>query len=491
MEREGFIPYRLQEFWQRRFIQQKLRNPLGMVVIGVIGGFLALVFYGLGFKLGMSLTGLIVGLPVLVWAFLDLRVGIGLALVTAFLVNFISKYATAPVGTVLDGLLFYLLLSVIVQSGQRRDWQFPRYGIAVMIVIWIGYSGLQVLNPEAASKLAWLYTIRSYSLQSILFFIAFYAFQQRKHIDYILYFIFLLALVAALYGLKQEFFGYSDQEWAWLHAKRSRYKLIVQWDRYRVFSLFSDPTTFGTLMAYLGAFCFVMATGPFQWWKRIGLVLTGGVMYLSMAYAGSRTPFVLIPAAIFLFVLLNLRPKVIIAAAILGVIGIGFLKTSTSNPILIRIQSAFWPAHDASVQVRLENQKRIQPYLQSHPFGAGLGSTGIWGERFSPDSWLAGFAHDSAYVRIAVEMGAIGLVIYLMFLFFIFWTTIHYYFRVRDPVIKTIYLAFTIMIFMIALASYPQEVVTLQPTSIIFYTTLAIIVRLKDFDTPQNKADQL
>ena len=463
-------------------IEQKLLNPLGILLTVGIGLFMAMVFFLVGTKMGLLLGGALLAFPVLIWAFLDQRVGIGLALVVAFMVNFIGKYSSAPVGTALDGLLFFLLLSVIVQASQNRDWPFPRSGITIMLLIWIGYSCLQVLNPEAASKTAWLFTVRSYSLQSILFFVACYAFQSYKHIQQILYFILFLGLLSAIYGLKQEFLGYSNQEWNWLYASRSRYKLIVQWDRYRVFSFFSDPTTFGTLMAYLGGFCLVLATGPFHWIKRIILVLTALLMYLSMAYAGSRTPFVLIPAAIFLYVLLTLNKKAIVLAGILGIIGVGFLKTSTSNPVLIRIQSAFWPAQDASVQVRLDNQRLIQPYLQSHPFGAGLGSTGIWGERFSPDSWLAGFAHDSAYVRVAVEMGGVGLLIYLGFLLVIYKTALYHYFRVKNAKIKTIYLGFVIMIFMIALASYPQEVVTLQPTNIIFHTCLAIIVRLKDFD---------
>ena len=53
------------------------------------------------------------------------------------------------------------------------------------------------------------------------------------------------------------------------------------------------------------------------------------------------------------------------------------------------------------MRVRLENQRIIQPYIHSHPIGGGLGSTGIWGERFTPDSMLSSFAHDSGFVRIA------------------------------------------------------------------------------------------
>ncbi|MCP6423416.1 hypothetical protein NL463_29335, partial [Klebsiella pneumoniae] len=63
------------------------------------------------------------------------------------------------------------------------------------------------------------------------------------------------------------------------------------------------------------------------------------------------------------------------------------------------------------------NQKRIQPYILSHPIGGGLGATGVWGVRFAPYSFLANFPPDSGYVRVAVELGWIGLGIFCTLMF--------------------------------------------------------------------------
>ena len=363
-------------------LQQKLNNPMGyLVLIGIClfsSGAVAL----LGIKIGVLLIGAIVGIPILLLSIIDLRIGLGLILVIAFSVNFIAKYSDAPAGTALDGLLFLLLLSVMVQGGHKRDWHFPNSAISFAIIGWIAYNLLMAFNPEAPSRMAWVFTVRSYAIQQILFFIACYALRSKKQIKGVIQFIILLAFISALYGMKQEYFGYSAREWAWLYERPSRYTLIVQWNRYRAFSFFSDPTSFGTLMAYMGCFCFILATGPFQWWKRAGLMIAGVCMFLSMAYAGSRTPFVLIPAALVFYVVITMKKEVLIGGAILFMVGTVMIMKSTSNPVIFRIQSAFKPSTDASVQVRLENQKMIQPYMRTHPFGAGLGSTGIWGERF-------------------------------------------------------------------------------------------------------------
>ena len=169
-----------------------------------------------------------------------------------------------------------------------------------------------------------------------------------------------------------------------------------------------------------------------------------------------------------------------------GVLTVGaVMKGGHNNAVLFRISSAFKLSASAdTMDVRFESQKLIQPYIHTHPIGFGLGSTGVWGARFSPNSFLSDFQHDSGFVRIAVELGWIALILYCLMLFTILRTSIYYYFRVRNPKIKVIYLGLTAIFFELVLASYPQEAIIILPTSINFYVFLAVLVRLKDFDDP-------
>ncbi|HHH49921.1 MAG TPA: O-antigen ligase domain-containing protein, partial [Saprospiraceae bacterium] len=242
---------------------------------------------------------------------------------------------------------------------------------------------------------------------------------------------------------------------------------------------------FGIMMAYNAIICLILAMGPFDIKHRIALVISAVVMILGMAYAGSRTPIVMIPLGISFFTLLSFNKRIMAGALIVFVIGSAFMLKSTSNPVIWRIQSAFnLKASADTMNVRMKNQKFIQPFIHSHPFGAGIGSSGEWGARFNPDSMLAGFAHDSAFVRVAVELGWIGLIIYMLMLFVIIKTGIYYSLRVRNQKIKYMYMAITTAIFMLIFASYPQEVISQLPNSIIFYILVAILVKLKDFDDP-------
>ena len=134
------------------------------------------------------------------------------------------------------------------------------------------------------------------------------------------------------------------------------------------------------------------------------------------------------------------------------------------------------------MQLRLENQAFIQPFIQSHPLGGGLGSTGIWGQRFSPNTLLANFPPDSGYVRTAVEQGWLGLLLYCTFLFVCLVVGIRNYMRTENPLIRNYYQAFLVVLFALVLTNYPQEAIILLPNSVVFYLSLAALVKLKEFD---------
>lgn len=443
---------------------------------------LAGVFAWGGLTNGLLMTAVLASIPVIMTAMVNHQFGLSLMLIIGFFVHFLSKYSSAPAGISMDSLLFVMVFGLLLMQIHRRDWSFLNNSISFWVILWVGYNLLQGINPWAESKMAWLFTVRTMALMILVFFIASHNFNSLQKIKNILKLIIFLLLFAALYGLKQEYFGFSAAETNWVYADNLRFQLLFQWTRMRIFSLLNDPTTFGIMMAYGGVFSFILASGPFATWKRVSLLIAGALMLLAMAYTGTRTAYVLVPIGLALFAALTLTKRIMLGAGIVLMLGTLMVLKSTSNPLIYRIQSAFRVTEDESMQVRLKNQKIIQPFIWSHPVGAGLGSTGVWGKRFTPDSWLADFPHDSGFVRIAVEQGWIGLLLYLILLFVVMRTALHYYLRVKDPTIKVLYLAILVVIFMLTVGSYPQEIIVHLPSSLIFYILLAAIVRLKDFD---------
>lgn len=472
----------LRHWVSNQLLSEKLQSPLGFGILAIVAIGLSYVLTLLDLKYGVVLLAGIIGLPIVAACIYQQKFSVYLILTISIFVELFRKY-NIPFGTALDILLFISFFGILMHQVKDRRLDFAKSPISVWILVWVFYNLIQVLNPWAGSQMAWLYTVRSMAGLILFYFIACFAFTSLKTIKFTFKFMIGLAFLSALYGLKQEFFGFSDAEMAWLYADPERFQLIVQWSRMRIFSFFSDPTNYGIYMAYMGTLCFIMSTGPFKQMQRALLFTAGSCMFLAMAFAGSRTPFVLVPFGFLVYTMLTLSPRVIIVMLLGLVLGAGMVMKSTSNAVVYRIQSAFDPTKsDDTVKVRFDNQRMIQPFIHKHPFGAGLGSSGLWGKRFTPDSFLASFAHDSGFVRIAVELGWIGLILYCCFLFVAVRTAIFYYLRVKNPKIKAIYLGLTVMFFQLTLANYPQEAIVQLPTSIIFYVSLAMLVKLKEFD---------
>ena len=435
----------------------------------------------------MVLVGLI-GLPVLAFGFVRLDYGILLMLSIGFSIEFLRKYSEAPLGVALDGLLVVFAVSMLAGLAKSKDFSMFKHPISYMVLAWMYYCIFEFFNPWTVSRMAWLFTVRSLAGLLFLYFIAVYALDSVVKIKRVIKTVLALGFIAALYGLNQEFNGFSQAELAWLYADEKRFQLIFQWSRMRVFSVFAEPTTCGIVMGYLGAMCAVLLFGPYKAWKKAVLGIAMLAMIAVMGYAGSRTPIAMFPAGLAFFVLLNPKKHILLISLIFFTFGSLAMMKSTGNPVLHRIQSAFKPGADASMQVRFDNQKMVQPFIRSMPIGSGLGTTGDWGRRFAPGFWLANFAHDSGLVRIAVEAGWIGLIIYIIFLFTIMVTGIRQFFRVKDPVIKNLTLAILIVMFCLVVASYPQEAIPMLPTSLVFYLLLACMVRLGKLDEAQLKA---
>ncbi|MFW6348165.1 MAG: O-antigen ligase domain-containing protein, partial [Cyclonatronaceae bacterium] len=137
---------------------------------------------------------------------------------------------------------------------------------------------------------------------------------------------------------------------------------------------------------------------------------------------------------------------------------------------------------DASFNVRESNWEMVQPRVRANPIGVGLGSTGVWGQRFSPNSFWADFPPDSGYVRVAVEMGWIGLILLMLILGTAMKVGIASYFRIKNEQLKEIYLVLlSVFIAFIAL-NYPQEAITTPPFIFLFLFILAMIHVIPELD---------
>jgi O-antigen ligase len=414
--------------------------------------------------------------------------GIMVYLTLAYTMMWLSRYFIGdfPLGTLMDGMLVLFILGVFIQMKQKKEWYVFNNNISILILIWVVYNLMQALNPSAESKLAWLYTVRTMALVTLMYFIFVFNIRTKSFIKTILKWWIFCSFIAACYALKQEYIGFDSVEQKWLDSSPELYRLLFLAGHWRKFSMFSDPVTFAYNMCTASILCMALITGPMKTYKKIILGLLAFFFLYVMIFSGTRGANPLIPVALILFAILKFNKKILIFT-IIAFFFLGFLIIlPTSNQNILRFQTAFRPKEDASYQLREENQAKIKPYVYSHPFGGGLGATGEWGARFSPHSYLGTFQPDSGYVRTTVELGWVGLLLFSFMVFTILRTGINNYFKIKDPQLKSYSLAVVLIVFIWNVGNFPQQAIVQYPSNVLFFLSVALMVAIYRIDQQQN-----
>jgi O-antigen ligase len=114
----------------------------------------------------------------------------------------------------------------------------------------------------------------------------------------------------------------------------------------------------------------------------------------------------------------------------------------------------------------------------ARPFGGGIGSAGYWGMRFSPDTFLAKTPVDSWYVKIWVETGIVGIVLYLAITVFILVYLAIRLWKLTDHGRRQPLVALFAGMAGIFVANYGNQLLGQMPTNILFYISIAVIYNL-------------
>lgn len=152
-------------------------------------------------------------------------------------------------------------------------------------------------------------------------------------------------------------------------------------------------------------------------WKNkiffLGIAVISGY---GLMIAGTRSALFVALAGFVLYTLLSKNWKLFLFSLSLIIAIIGFLKFTTigdENRLVHRMRTAFDP-NDASLQVRLENQKAIKSYMKEAPWGIGIGRDGSNVPVTNKYRLVSTTATDSTLVYIWTRTGIIGLSIYLL-----------------------------------------------------------------------------
>jgi putative inorganic carbon (hco3(-)) transporter len=470
------------------FVVTKLNNPAGYLLLLLLAAGIGVAVAKGGMIAGILPVAALVGVAGIYMVVAFPKIGVVIFLTAAYFLLLVIRIGVGfPLGTLMDGMEALFLLGLFLQQKIKPEWHLFKGSVSRLMLIWIVYNLLEFANPAAASRVAWVFTVRTVALVMVMYFIFMYHIRTKKFVKFILKLWLVLAFIGATYAYKQEHFGFFPFEERYLHSDPNVELLLFIGGTWRKFSIFSDPVVYAYTMSFSSLLCIGLLTGPLPLKKKLVLYFLIFWYSLNMLYSGTRGAFVLVPAGMILYTILKFNKGMIIPICIAIVALIVIINMPTNNQIIYRFQTAFKPDNDPSYIVRKINQKRIQPFILSHPMGGGLGSTGEWGQKFSPGTYLASFPPDSGYVRVAVENGWLGLFILCSLMFTILKTGINNYFKIKDPELKSYALAMVLVIFAFHIANFPQEALVQYPSNVYFYLVIALINILLRIDNEQNE----
>ncbi|MDW7696027.1 O-antigen ligase family protein (plasmid) [Flammeovirgaceae bacterium SG7u.111] len=467
--------------------QKKLQSTTGFILLLVMSILTTFIITKTPSTFGLFIIGGLVGCLVLILAFVDSFFALTLAIIVSIVGNPIHKYLLRPIpfGVLVDVLIMINFIGCISMQLREKRWNTKTimHPVTFVQIIFTLYMMLQFFNTNMHSHQGYFGVARRIPVFLAVYFIAIYNLNNIKFLKKFIVFWLVVALITAFYAFYQEFAGITNYELRYYNSNEKALKLVFIGGRFRKFSFFNDPTSFGIFMAISGLLFMVLSMGPFKTRIKIGLFISSLIMFIAMAFSGTRTAYAIVPIGIVIFALMTITHKrtLIIASFFTVVMAVILYGPFYGNRTINRIRSTFKFSEDASLNVRDVNRAFIQPYIYEHPFGGGVATSGVPGKIFNPNHYLAGFPPDSAYLQTAMELGWIGLFLMLLVAYVNMRTTIKGYYRSYDPKIKTYYLSFATVIFTIIVAQYAQY--ALSFTNRLFYMILlACIVKLIDFD---------
>jgi hypothetical protein len=427
---------------------------------------------------------------VLFWLFRKPIFGFYSVLILDFILLGITRYIPGefPIGIVMDVLLILTYVAIFLKNFyEKTDWSPAKKDVTLLAAIWFGFSLLQFFNPEIQSRADYFAGVRGVSLYMILTIpLVLMFFNNIKKVNKFLTIWGIFSILASLKGIMQLTLGVDPWEQDWLDHFGGPMHIIF--GQLRAFSFFSDAGQFGANQAYSAVVATILFFSDSPVRKKIFFLTVAVLGFIGMFISGTRGAISIPLSGFFLFFILRKNIPVLITGTVILILVVFFFKGTyigQSNQFIRRMRSAF-NANDPSLQVRFENQQKLKTYLNARPFGGGIGQSGLRAKASNTDSLLSTTPTDSWYVLIWAEQGIVGLALHLFILFYILIKASYIIMvKIRDPDLKLKMSALASGMMGVMVASYGNAVLGTMPTSILIYTSMALMLNAKQLDNPE------
>src|SRR5690606_32427573 len=126
---------------------------------------------------------------------------------------------------------------------------------------------------------------------------------------YFMKFWLVMSFITALYACSQQWIGYIPRELEWIKRDPHEFGLLFQGGVIRKFSFLDGVVTFGSLCGAMSTISLILALNEKNRRRKWTFYLFAIILFLGMAYSGTRTFTIMLPVGLALYILVTIRNK--------------------------------------------------------------------------------------------------------------------------------------------------------------------------------------
>ncbi len=405
-------------------------------------------------------------------------------------INYILQWKSSPLPSWIPISLYNEMLEIILIALAIIDVKDLKFERTVNIMLfsllaWCGFCTLEVFNDTCGIGIdvgGWYTAARLMAFQLMYAFIVFSLYISKPNV--LMKYLFIwgaLALFASFWVWKQQHYGFTNAENAFIQGRGRLTHILRGGSLIRYFSIYSDAANFGIGIASTAvAFIIFGITAKVRKYKFYFLIV-GAVCACAMFPSGTRTAIACLMAGFMAYIFLSKSFKIAIPFTIafaLFVFMLAFTTIGNGNQSIRRMRSAF-DKNDASANQRSINQEAMKKYMKEAPWGIGM-NIGNVGNKTIPANnkytFMATIPPDSEYVFIWIHTGIIGITIFLIctaiMLIGACWIV---FFTLKSPSLRGIGAGFCCAFVSQQLGGYGNQVLMQFPNCLVFYGGLSIV----------------
>jgi len=467
----------------------------GVIVPAALGAFIGVTIGGSYYlPAAMPIAVGLIGAPISLAFIFRPRLSIWMLLIFGNFLFFLNRFApNLPMGMGLEALVVAAGFGTLLRASIEKRWpkaNIPRL-LQASLILYLVYYGFQIFNPNAPGITNSIYGFRWWIFPALIPWLTSVWLGNGRDIRRFFIMWMVLTLIVTVYGAWQQGvpgsgYRFTGGEYEWLTENPTH----DIWGTIRIFSTLGSADAMGMYMVMGMIVALTMLTsGILPTWAKFVMIGFIPLAMMVMLWTLTRSAYAALPVGLFTITLITRNRFLVTFTAVVTVLYVFLSVTGAGrgNVYVARFFTTTEAEKDDSYQVRQAIQDRVQGKVFESPIGFGPKTTGAAGAKTLAaaggdlaDAELAGTATDNYYLRIGLEAGWLGALIFIILAVCTIISTVMCYFQAKSRTARYMLVAILAVLASMLLGSWANNYFEYPPLTQIFFMSLGLIGPLRD-----------